>query len=63
MNPAPHAPYVPQVGRFLPYEVTGPYWAASAARRRIGRGLGWISRPVGRKATSEMAEPEPPGKS
>ncbi len=36
------------------------YWAGSAARRRIGKAPGWISRPIGRKATSEMTEP--PGK-
>ncbi len=37
------------------------YWAGSAARRHIGKAPSWISRPTGRKATSEMTEP--PGKS
>lgn len=37
------------------------YWTGSAARRRIGKAPSWISRPVGRKATSEMTEP--PGES
>ncbi len=36
------------------------YWAAIAARHRIGKAPSWISRPTGREAAS--GKTEPPGK-